>query len=334
LPHLMSRGGWPTSGLAMALLGVTVLAGCASGVGGTPSRATAATNLAVASPAGATAIPAAFPVALTDDAGTLVTVPAEPHRIVSLTPGTTEILFALGAGDRVVATDSASDYPATARQLPHVASFGAIDIEQVVALGADLIVAGGAGYTPPDGIARLRSLGLPVLVVYAASVRGVLADVELLGRAIGRAAAGSALATSMGADLDAVAATVRDKAKPRVFYEVDATLEIYGPADHSFLAEMVSLAGGVPITSGSANTFALPLERLIAADPEVIVLGDAAFGTTPDSVRQRPGWSVLTAVVRGAIRPVDDKLVTRPGPRLAAGLRSLILALHPEAVLP
>jgi iron complex transport system substrate-binding protein len=315
---------------------VAVLAGCSAASSPAPgsSPATSAEPASANASVGATSAPSAFPVTLTDDEGTDVTLPSEPRRIVSLTPGTTEILFALGAHDRVVATDSASDYPPEAVPLPDVASFGTVDVEHVVGLQPDLVIAGGNGYTPSDAIIRLRSLGVPVLVVYAPSVRGVQADIELVGRAVGRAAAATSLASSMQADIDALAAAVHALPTPRVFYEVDATREIYGPADESFLAEMVSLAGGAPVTSGSAATFQIPLERLIAADPEIIVLGDAAFGTTPDLVAQRPGWGSMTAVRQGAVRPVDDKLITRPGPRLAEGLRSLILAIHPDARLP
>jgi len=194
-----------------------------------------------------------FPLTLVDDEGTSVTIPAEPRRIVSLTPGTTEILFALGVGDRVVATDSASDYPAAADELPDVAAFGTVDAEKIVGLEADLVIAGGNGYTPPDGVTKLRSLGIPVLVVYAATVAGVSGDVELVGKAVGRAAEGTELAAAMRADLAALAAAAGSLPKPRTFYEVDATNEIYGPADHSFLAEMVELAGGSPVTSGSAD---------------------------------------------------------------------------------
>jgi iron complex transport system substrate-binding protein len=78
----------------------------------------------------------------------------------------------------------------------------------------------------------------------------------------------------------------------------------------------------------------MPVERLVAADPEVIVLGDAAYGTTPEAVAKRPGWEGMTAVRTGAIRPVDDILVTRPGPRLADGLAALALAIDPKLQLP
>lgn len=330
--------GWSRA-TSIALLCVAFVGACGAGSGpGGPSVSPAASPSAapaVSSAASSVASPAAFPLIVTDDEGTRVKLPAEPKRIVSLTAGTTEILFALGAAARVAATDSASDYPAEAVPLPDVAAeFGSVDAEKVVALGADLVIAGGNGSTPPEAIAKLRSLGIPVVVVYASSVDGVLADVRLLGQAVGQTAAGARMAESMKTDISGLAGAVASLSRPRAFYEIDATREIYGPADRSFLAEMVGLAGGVPVTTGAADNFQIPLEGLIAADPQVIVLGDAAFGASPDLVRKRPGWGVMTAVRDGAVRPVDDKLVTRPGPRLAAGLRSLILAIHPDARLP
>ncbi len=325
------RGRLKAAASAVAI--AALMAACAPA--DSPTNAPTPTPAASASsnPASPTTA-SAFPATLTDDEGTSVAIPAEPRRIVSLTPGTTEILFALGIGDRVLATDSASDFPIGAVQLPDVAAFGTVDAEKIVGLEADLVIAGGNGYTPPDGVTRLRSLGIPVLVVYAATVAAVPDDVELVAKAVGRAVEGTALAATMRADIAALAAVTGSLSNPRTFYEIDATNEIYGPADRSFLAEMVELAGGVPVTSGSADSFEIPLERLIAADPEVIVLGDAAFGTTADAVAKRPGWGVMTAVRTGAVRGADDKLITRPGPRLAQGLRSLILAIHPGAALP
>ena len=275
---------------------------------------------------------ASFPVTLIDDEGTAVEIPTAPGRIISLTPGTTEILFAIGVGDRVVATTDADDHPPEAVALPDVGSFGSIDIERIVDLGPDLVIAGGNGYTPAEDIGRLRSLGYPVLVIYAPSVGAVIEDVGLIGAAVGRRAAAADVAEAMRDGFASLEGIVRDLPRPRVFYEIDASVQIYGPADESFLAEMVDVAGGEPITSGSAMSFEVSLERLIESDPEIIVLGDAAYGTTPEMVAARPGWEGMTAVREGAIRPVADVLVTRPGPRLVEGLRDLIEAIHPGAV--
>jgi iron complex transport system substrate-binding protein len=121
-----------------------------------------------------------------------------------------------------------------------------------------------------------------------------------------------------------------------VFYETgtDDSGTVYGVADDSFLAKMIQLAGGTPVTTGSAESFAMPIERLIVEDPEVILLSDAAFGVTAEQVVARPGWDVITAVKSGEIRPIDDQTVTRPGPRLFLGLALLAKTIHPDATIP
>ena len=163
-------------GLTLAL----ILAACSTSGGTTSSPpdptgsiAPAITGTPSAAPSMGSSPAAAFPLTLTDDEGTAVELEAEPTTIVSLTPATTEILFAIGAGDRVVATDDASDFPAEAVELPDVATFSSVDVERIVDLGADLVVAGGLGFSPPGSIAQLRELGIPVVVVYAPSVEGV-----------------------------------------------------------------------------------------------------------------------------------------------------------------
>jgi iron complex transport system substrate-binding protein len=298
---------------------------------------TTAPPATVAPPPATTPSPAAaFPLTLADDEGTAVTIPARPERIVSLTPAVTETLFALGAGDRLVANTDFDDFPPQVKDLPHVASFTGVDVEKVVGLEPDLVIAGGNGFNPPEEIAKLRSVGIPVLVVYADTVEGILRDIDLVGNAVGAPDAAGGLTAWMRERIAAMSAVVAaaGTTAPRVFYELDATNEIYGPAPGSFIAAMIALAGGEPITTGDPAVFAIPLEKLVAADPQVIILGDAAYGTTPEAVTQRPGWSAMTAVKDGAIRPVDDTVVTRPGPRIVEGLRALALAIDPTLALP
>lgn len=337
--------------LAAVALAAALVAACSGTVSApasvapaTSAAAPAATSAGAApsvapttAPAAATPAPTAppaFPVTLTDDEATGVTILARPARIVSLTPAVTETLFALGAGDRVVAVTDFDDYPAEVAQLPHVASFTGVDIEKVVGMKPDLVIAGGNGFNPPEAIAKLRSVGIPVVVVYADSVDGILRDIELVGVAVGAGPASGALTAWMRERIDAISAAARTSTAPRVFYEIDATKDIFGPAPDSFLASMIELAGGDPVTSGDPAVFAIPLEKLVAADPQVIVLGDANYGTTPAAVADRPGWGGIAAVKAGAVRPVDDTIVTRPGPRVVDGLRALALAIDPSADLP
>ncbi len=324
-----------TVGLAVLFLAV---AACSNGPGATPTIPPDATGSIQPATTGTpmpSASAATFPVSLTDDEGTRVELAAEPTKIVSLTPAATETLFVLGVGDRIVGkVEDLSLFPPEAAAIPDVAKFGEVDVEKIVSLEADLVIAGGNNFNPPDKIAQLRALGVPVIVLYAPDIETVFADIELIGLAVGRVDEGKDLTASMRAGFDQVGAATSSLAKPRVFYELDATREIYTAADDSFLAKMIELAGGQPITTGSTTSFEIPLETLVTADPEVILLGDAAYGVTADAVAARPGWSVMTAVKDGQVRPVDDIIITRPGPRLVLGLQLLARAIHPDASIP
>jgi iron complex transport system substrate-binding protein len=308
-------------------LATVLLAACGPGDGSSQSPAV--------QPSAATSEPAAaFPVTLLDDEGTAITIRAEPQRIVSLSPANTETVYALGAGDRLVGGTDFDDYPAEAADLPDVANYQGVLMEQLVAADPDLVLAAGNNFNPPADIARIRELGIPVVVLYPEDVPGVMSDIQLIGQAIGEDTAAEAMTTAMASRIDAISAATAAVPQPRTFYELGAEPELYGPTDDSFLADMVTLAGGEPITTGSTTAFSLSLERLVTEDPEVIVLGDANYGTTPEQVAARPGWDVMTAVKTGAIRPVDDIIVSRPGPRLADGLAALALAIHPDLELP
>ena len=298
-----------------------------------------ATTSAAPSPSVASPSPAAFPVTITDDEGTALTIASEPQKIVTLTPANTEIVFALGAGGRVIATDDGSDSPEEAVALPDVATFSSVDVEQVVSLEPDLVLAGGLGFTPADAITQLRGLDVPVVVLYAGSVDAVFEDIELIGTATGTSEAAATLTADMRSEIEAISTAVAGGAtKPRVLYEVgydDTTGAIYAPADASFVAEMVTLAGADTITTGDPNTYEISLETLISKDPEIIVLGTNPFyAPTPEAVAARPGWDAMTAVRNGDVRPVRDIEITRPGPRLPLGLRNLAAAIWPDATLP
>ena len=277
---------------------------------------------------------AAWPRTLVDDEGTSLELAEPPQRVISLSPANTEIVFALGAGERLVGGTDFDDYPPEAAALPDVATFTGVLHEAVAGLEPDLVLAAGNNFTPADDIEYMRDFGIDVLVVYAETVGEVLADIELIGRALGEDAAAEQLVAEMEGRIDEVeSATAAIGEGPRVFYQIGSEPEIYAPAPNSFIADMVSLAGGEPITTGDPQVFSISVEQLVAQDPQVIVLGDAAYGVCPDTVAQRPGWSSMTAVREGAIRPVWDTIVTRPGPRLAEGLAALAQAIHPQAAI-
>lgn len=320
-PHLL--GAARLAPLALAL----VLSACAG-----PVATPASTVAAVATPPATlapTPTPApAFPVTIVDDEGTSVAVAAEPQRIVSLTPAATETLFAIGAGPRVVAkVEDITPFPPEADSLPVVATFQGVDVEQIVTLRADLVIAGGLGFTPPAAVAQLRNLGIPVVVLYAESIADALAGIETIGTVTAQSAEATVVTTAMQAEFDRLATLTRDLSKPLTFYEIDATSDIYTVPAGSLYEELLRMAGADPITTDAS--YQISLEKLITANPAVILLGDGGY-TTPADVAARPNWSGIKAVVKGAIFPVNDTLITRPGPRLVEGLRALIIALHPE----
>jgi iron complex transport system substrate-binding protein len=297
-----------------------------------PTPTLAATATIAATPA-TTAPPTSAAITVTGDDGVAITLASAPRKVVSLTPATSELMFALGGGDRLVGRTDYDDYPPQVADVPAVATFQGVEIEKVVAAAPDLVIAGGNGFTHQADIDQMRSLNIPVLVVYAQDLPGVLTDIELVGTAVGEADAAQTIDTGIQTRIDEVTNAVSGLDQPRTFYELGVDTAIYAPAPDSFVADMVNLAGGQAITTSDPASFSISLEQLVSQDPQVIVLGDAAYGACPDVIAQRPGWKRMTAVKDGAVRPVYDTIVTRPGPRIGDGLAALALAIHPDAAI-
>jgi iron complex transport system substrate-binding protein len=307
--------------ILFVLLFSVALSAC-TGSGASPSAQPPSPTAGQPSPT-----PLSFPLSLIDDEGTSVELATQPQKIVSLTPAATETLFAIGAGPRTVGkVEDITPYPPEADVLPVVATYQGVKVEQIVALHADLVIAGGLGFTPPEAVNQLRRLNIPVLVLYATDVAAALSDIELIGDATGTGPQARDLTASMQAEIDQLSALAATADSPKVFYEIDATNGIYTVPENSLYAELLTLAGCDPITTD--DSYKISLEKIVAADPAVILLGDGGYTTAAD-VKARPGWGGIKAVVDGAIRPVNDTLVTRPGPRLVEGLRALIDAIHP-----
>ncbi|HEX8025329.1 MAG TPA: ABC transporter substrate-binding protein [Candidatus Limnocylindrales bacterium] len=323
-----------TSAFAFAFM---LLAGCTAAGPSASPHATSPLPVTPAPSATAapTATPAPFPATVTDDEGNAVTLAAEPQKIVSLTPAATEILYAVGAGPRVVAkVEDIASYPPEASAVPVVATYKGVDVEKIVSLGADLVISGGADFGQGDAVDQLRKAKIPVLVVKPTTTAGVVSDIRFIGQAAGDGPAATQLADTMAAGFDAIRTATAGVAHPTVFYETGNAPAIYGIADGSVYAELITLAGGTPVTTGSTTNYEMSTEKLVAADPALILLGDAAYGVTADEVKARPGWSGLSAVKSGSIVPVDDLVITRPGPRMLLGLVELVHAIHPELTLP
>ncbi|MDQ6859373.1 MAG: cobalamin-binding protein [Chloroflexota bacterium] len=270
---------------------------------------------------------AAFPASITDFQGRSVAISKRPERIVSIGPSNTEFLFALGAGDRVVGDDDFSDQPAAAKTKEHVGGVK-VNLEKVVSLKPDLIVT----VKFSDGtIEALSQTSATVLVVDPQSLADVTRTAAMIGKAIG--ADGDGLAKDLQGKLDALKVKVGNAAKLKVFDEEDASdlTKLYTVGPGSFLNDLITLAGGVNIAAAAKTAYpTISAEEVVRADPDVIVLDDAAFGTTVESVAKRPGWAALSAVKNGRVHPLDANLMSRPGPRVADAATALARLIHPE----
>jgi len=266
-------------------------------------------------------------VQITDDLGKALTLNAAPQKIVSLAPSVTEILFAIGAGSRVVGVQDFSTYPPEAAALPKVGGFP-LNYELIASLQPDLCI--GADITSADDIAKLEGLGVKVMVVNRTDLEGIFTNVELVGKAVGAEKAANELAASLRAELKALQERLKSATtRPRVFVELDETL--YTVAPGSFIHPLIEMAGGANIAADSTNPYPqFSAEQVIAKDPEVILLTDAAYGVTADQVKARPGWDKIAAVKNGAVYPMDGDIISRPGPRILDGLKALAALIHPE----
>lgn len=280
-------------------------------------------------PAPTAAPAAAFPLTITDDAGRTVTIKAEPKRVVSLAPSNTETIYALGKGANVVGVTQYCNYPPEAKEKPQVGGFSKIDLEKVVGLSPDLVLA--TNIHAKSIVPELEKRGLVVVVVEPKNVTEVVAKMATFGKLLGASAQATQLSAQMQSRIDAVTTKVATaKTKPRVFYEIDANL--YTPGPGSFIDDLLNKAGGVNIAADAKGSYAqLSAEVILAKDPEVILLGDMLFGETPEKLKARAGWANLTAVKTNRVVPItNEDVVARPGPRIVEGLELVARALYPD----
>ncbi len=271
---------------------------------------------------------AAFTVA--DMLGREVTLAAPPARIVSLVPSVTEILFALGAEDRLAGVTDFCDYPPAARRKPSVGGMVNPNLEVVVALRPDLVVATTEG-NREETVAQLRRLGIPTYLVAAHHVGDVTALVTRLGGLTGREAAAATLGARLERRIDAVRRAVGPLRRPRVLYVLWPEPLIV-PGREALVTELIRLAGGESITAADADSYPrYSLEAAVAKAPEVILLANHGAHTGPIDRERWQRLAELPAVRAGRLHQVDGNLLHRYGPRIVEGLEQLARAIHPEA---
>jgi iron complex transport system substrate-binding protein len=274
-------------------------------------------------------------VTLTDANGRDVTFNPDAQRIISLAPSTTEILYALGVQDRLVATDDVSDYPAEVAELPKVGNgYSSFNYEQIVALEPDLLLV--AGITSPEVLSRLEELAIPIVVTNSAitTFDTVFSDILLTGEVTNSVEAAESLVAQLKAKkLEIESKVALATSRPKVYWELDATdaSKPFSVGPGGFINDLITMSGGENIFGTIDNPYPqVSIEQIAVADPEVIILANAIYGTTVESVLDRPGWGDISAVREQRVYPIDDNLISRPGPRLIDGLEATAKIIHPE----
>ena len=268
---------------------------------------------------------AAATVIATDDAGNVVTLARPAQRIVSLAPHATELLFAAGAGARVVGVVAHSDWPKEVRGLPGVGDANALDLERIVALAPDLVVAW--PYTMPSQLATLRARGATIFVSDPKSIAGIARDVDALGVLAETTTTARPAADALRARHGALATRYAGAAAISVFYEVwNDPLQTVG--GRHLISEAITLCGG-------ANVFAaltqpaptISFEAVVAAAPEAIIAG-SDDGRRPAWLDDWQRWRDVPAVRYGNLFVADGDLMHRAGPRFVDGVEALCAMLN------
>jgi iron complex transport system substrate-binding protein len=259
-----------------------------------------------------------------------------PRAIISLSPSVTEILYGLGAFERVIAVSDYCDYPPAVKSLPRVGGWMSTNFEQVASLGPDLVILTEA----QAAFARdlLAALGVPTLVVASQSLSDIFGAIRDIGRAVGNEREAQALASTVRSELEGMRARTATGRRPRVLCVVDrlpgTVRDLYVATRGSYLSELIEIAGGEPLTPPSKTSYAkINIEAVVALDPEVILdMVQGARGSLGEQTlavwKELPD---LRAVRDQRVYSLRETSLIHPSHRVGEAARRIAEILHPEA---
>ena len=265
-----------------------------------------------------------FPVTITTASGP-VTIEERPDRIVSLSPTSTEVLFAIDAGDQVVAVDNQSNYPAEA-PVTDLTGFEP-NLEAIAGYGADLVI---LMYDPGEAVAGLEALGIPVILHPAAwTLDDAYHQIEQVGAATGHVQEAADLVESMRTSINHITRAV--DAEGATYYH-ELSPDFYTATSETFIGSLYEMLGLASIADeADPDGYGYPqlsAEHILAMDPSLIFLADTrCCAQTAETIAERPGWEVLSAVQGGAITELDDDIASRWGPRVVELVETIAAAI-------
>ncbi len=280
-------------------------------------------------------VSAAAAVTVTDDFGCQVEIAEPPQRIISLAPSNTEIIFALGLGDRVVGVTDYCNHPADVSGIETVGGYSTVNVEKVVSLHPDLVVA--ADGNTEEVIDHLKGLGMTVISMNPPDIDGILHDIEIIGRATGTEAEAEAIVADMRCRMDVVQAKHASISYTPSVTHVVWHDPIYVSGADTFQDEQIALAGGRNAFGEIKEWGTVTLEQFITANPDIIIvnsgsgMGDDGENAIYNFFMQEERLKNLEAVKNGRVYVIDSDLIDRGGPRIIDSLEIVAQYIHPEA---
>lgn len=266
-------------------------------------------------------VPVCAEIAVRDDSGEVLRLTQPARRIVSLAPHITELVFAAGAGDRLAGVTAYSDYPEAAKKLPLVGGYSALDLEAIVALRPDLVIAWQTGNSSAH-VAKLKALGLPVFINQPNRIMDVAASLERIGELAGTAEAGRAAANAFRARYAELRSRYGERPKVRMLYEI-WNVPLRTVNGRHLISDVISLCGGENVFADLPQLApTVTAEAVLSSNPEAIV-ASGMDEARPEWLDQWKRWRELTATARGNLFFIPPEMIQRHTPRILEGAERL-----------
>lgn len=266
-----------------------------------------------------------YPVTITDSFGKEVTLENEPEKVISVAPNITEIIFKLGAEDKLVGRTDYCDYPEEVNEIESIGTLRTPDIEKIISLEPDIVIT--STHFNEENSKKLEDAGIIVISLYEENdVNGVYTMIETLGTALNKVDKANETVEEMKNTIDEVTSTVSGLEEPSVYYVVSyGESGDFSAPENTFVGGLIKLAGGKDIVPASDN-WSFSLEALLEADPDIIIVRDGE----KDKFMSTEGYKELTAVKEGRVYEIDNNLIDRQGYRNAEGVLTLAKIFHQD----
>lgn len=272
-------------------------------------------------------------IALTDMAGREVTLDAPAEKVIALSPADAEILYAIGAGDKLVGRGAYVDYPAEVQNVPAVASGAETNLEQIISLAPQVVIMSTMAQTK-EQVQMLEDAGIKVVVSDAQTIAGVYEAIEMIGTLVGHEEEAASLVEEMQSAFDVLREDAKDTGKT-VYFEVSPlAFGLWTAGNNTFMDEVAALCGVKNLFSDVEGWAEVSQEQVIQRNPDYIVTISMAMPDQPDpaeEIASREGWAEITAVKEGKVLKVTGDTLTRPGPRLVEGAQALFDLVQEES---